>query len=61
LPLIHSRAADYVKALESSIEKNDEELSKLKTQYAALEMILQQYENFSFDAQTFTVLQLQMV
>jgi uncharacterized protein involved in exopolysaccharide biosynthesis len=56
-----SRAADYVKALEQNIEKDEDELSKLKTQFAALEMILQQYENFSFDAQTFSVLQLQMV
>ena len=55
------RAADYVKTLEASIEKNEEELSKLQTQYAALEMILQQYENFSFDAQTYSVTQLQMV
>jgi hypothetical protein len=55
------RAADYIKALETAIEKNEEELAKLQTQYSALEMILQQYENFSIDAQTNSVLQLQMV
>jgi hypothetical protein len=47
--------------LEASIEKNEDELSKLQTQHAALEMILQQYENFSFDTQTYSALQLQMV
>ncbi|CAK5076871.1 unnamed protein product [Meloidogyne enterolobii] len=55
------RAADYVKSLDSSIEKNEEELSKLQTQFAALEMILQQYENFSFDSQTSSVIQLKML
>nr|CAD2177957.1 unnamed protein product [Meloidogyne enterolobii] len=53
--------ADYVKSLDSSIEKNEEELSKLQTQFAALEMILQQYENFSFDSQTSSVIQLKML
>jgi hypothetical protein len=47
--------------LDSSIKKNEEELSKLQTQFEALEMILQQYENFSFDSQTSSVLQLKMV
>ncbi|KAI1729158.1 helix-loop-helix DNA-binding domain-containing protein [Ditylenchus destructor] len=57
------RAADYVKALNSSIEKSDDELSKLQTQYAALEMILQQYEHFSMDSQPFnnSALQIQML
>uniref|UniRef100_A0A914MCF5 BHLH domain-containing protein n=1 Tax=Meloidogyne incognita TaxID=6306 RepID=A0A914MCF5_MELIC len=54
-------SADYVKSLDSSIEKNEEELSKLQTQFAALEMILQQYENFSFDSQTSSVIQLKML
>ncbi|KAF7623542.1 BHLH domain-containing protein [Meloidogyne graminicola] len=59
--ILNLRAADYVKSLDSTIEKNEEELSKLQTQFAALEMILQQYENFSFDSQTTSVLQLKML
>uniref|UniRef100_A0A915CNU2 BHLH domain-containing protein n=1 Tax=Ditylenchus dipsaci TaxID=166011 RepID=A0A915CNU2_9BILA len=55
------RAADYVKALNRSIEKNEEELQKLQTQHSALEMILQQYENFSMNSQPYSALQLQML
>jgi len=55
------RAADYVKSLEAAIEKNSEELAKLQTQYSALEMISQQYENFSIGTQPSLALQLQML
>lgn len=55
------RAAEYVNFLNDEISKSDKELLKLKTKYAALEMILQQYEHFSMDAQPFSALQLQMV
>ncbi|KAL3115914.1 hypothetical protein niasHT_007214 [Heterodera trifolii] len=55
------RAADYVKALETSMEQNAEELAKLQTQYSALEMILQQYENFSLNSQPCSALQLQIL
>jgi len=56
------RAADYVKALNMQIEKSEDELAKLETQYSALEMILQQYENFSMDSRPYNaLLQLQML
>ncbi|KAI3409932.1 hypothetical protein GPALN_006302 [Globodera pallida] len=55
------RAADYVKALEGSMEQNADELAKLQTQHSALEMILQQYENFSQNSQPCSALQLQVL
>lgn len=61
MPFYRFRAAEYVKALDESIEKSEDELSKLQMQYSALEMILQQYENFSMDAQPCSALQVQMV
>lgn len=55
------RAAEYVNSLNDEIAKSDKEMAKLQTKYAAMEMILQQYEHFSMDAQPFSALQLQMV
>ena len=55
------RAAEYVKSLESNIEKNEEELAKFQTQYSAMEMILHHYENFSMGTRPLLALQLQMV
>uniref|UniRef100_A0A914C5Q2 BHLH domain-containing protein n=1 Tax=Acrobeloides nanus TaxID=290746 RepID=A0A914C5Q2_9BILA len=55
------RAAEYVKVLNDSIAKSEEDLSKLRTQYSALELIMQQYENFSMESQPFTALQIQML
>jgi len=43
------------------IEKSEDELAKIETQYSALEMILQQYENFSMDSRPYNALQLQML
>lgn len=55
------RAAEYVQSLNESIEKCDDELLKLRTQNSALEMILQQYENFSLDVQPYSAIQIQIV
>jgi hypothetical protein len=54
------RAAEYIKTLNDSIKKSDDELSKLQMQYSALELILQQYESFSMDTQPYSALQVQM-
>ncbi|KAH7731579.1 Helix-loop-helix DNA-binding domain containing protein [Aphelenchoides avenae] len=59
--VIMFRAAEYVKSLDESIKKSEDELAKLQMQYSALEMILQQYENFSLDTQPYSALQIQML
>lgn len=55
------RAAEYVQSLNKSINKCDSELNKLQTQYSALEMILKQYENFSLDVHSYSIIQIRLV
>uniref|UniRef100_A0A0N4Z7E7 BHLH domain-containing protein n=1 Tax=Parastrongyloides trichosuri TaxID=131310 RepID=A0A0N4Z7E7_PARTI len=44
------RSSDYIQQLTTKLENQEDELSKLRSKYAALQMIASEYENLSMES-----------